>query len=443
MSSLESNSLKRDFARFVVPTILSLLVFSLYSTVDGIFVSKGVGELAMSAVNLCLPFTNFLFSIAVIFAVGTSTILANRLGHGDKDSASGLFTQNLVVLTIIGLSITAMVFLFLSPFAKLLGGGEGTLEYVKQYLTGLVPFSLCFIVSYNLEVLIKTDGYPRLATITVTSGCLANCLLDYIFIFVFDWGVWGAAVATGISQLLTCVLYFAHFLGPKSTFRLTRFRFDAAVYRRLIPLGIPDGSTELCTGLMLFLFNRVVLALMGNDGIISYTIIGYVNTLVVMTMVGVSQGTQPLVSYHRGKGSAQNCRTLLRYGLITTTALAAGIFALLFVLARPLVSLFLTNVSSETFDFAVNAFRSYIPCFLLMGFNVVLSGYLIALERPTRAIVIALGRGFVVQSACLLGIAALLGGNAIWFAPLISEAVCLCLAVLFLKQTWGKELAKS
>ena len=440
MSSLESNSLKRDFIRFVVPTILSLLVFALYSIVDGIFVSKGVGELAMSAVNICLPFTNFLFSIAVIFAVGTSTILANRLGQGDKDSASGLFTQNLVFLTVVGVSITLLVFVFLTPFAKLLGGGEGTLDYVKQYLTGLVPFSLCFIVSYNLEVLIKTDGYPRLATITVTTGCLANCVLDYLFIFVFDWGVWGAAVATGTSQLLTCVLYFIHFLGPKSTFRLTRFRFDWRIYRRLIPLGIPDGSTELCTGLMLFLFNRVVLELMGNDGIISYTIIGYVNTMIVMTMVGISQGTQPLVSYHRGKGDATKCRTLLRYGLTTTAVLAVCIFVSLFTLARPLVSLFLSIVSPETFDFAVHAFRSYIPCFLLMGFNVVLSGYLIALERPTRAIVIALGRGFAVQGACLLALAATVGGNAIWFAPLISEVICLSLALVFLKQSRGKEL---
>lgn len=440
MSSLESNSLKRDFSRFVVPTILSLLVFALYSLIDGIFVSMGVGELAMSAVNICLPFTNFLFSIAVIFAVGTSTIIANQLGQGDKESASGLFSQNMAVLTVIGLSITTVVLLFLTPFAKLLGGGDGTLEYVKQYLMGLVPFSLCFIVSYNLEVLIKTDGYPRLATITVTTGCLANCVLDYLFIFVFDWGVWGAAVATGFSQLLTCVLYFIHFFGPKSTFRLTKFRFDGKIYRRLLPLGVPDGSTELCTGLMLFLFNRVVLELMGNDGIISYTIIGYVNTMVVMTMVGVSQGTQPLVSYHRGKGDAVKCRTLLRYALTTTATIIISTFVLLFVLARPLVGLFLHDVSAETFSFAVSAFRSYIPCFVLMGFNVVISGYLIALERPTQAIVVSLGRGFVVQSACLLLLAWLQGGNAIWFAPLISEAICLSLALIFLHGSKGKEL---
>lgn len=440
MSSLESSSLKRDFSRFVVPTILSLLVFSLYSTVDGIFVSKGVGELAMSAVNLCLPFTNFLFSIAVVFAVGTSTIIANRLGQGERDSASGLFSQNLLVLTVIGLTITGLVFLFLTPFSRLLGGGAGTLSYVQQYLRGLTPFSLCFMISYNLEVLIKTDGHPRLATVTVAAGCLANCLLDYLFIFVFNWGVWGAAVATGASQLLTCIMYFAHFLGKTSTFRLTRFRFDGGIYRRLLPLGVPDGSTELCTGLMLFLFNRVVLDLLGNDGIISYTIIGYVNTLVIMVMVGISQGTQPLVSYHRGKGNRDSCRRLLRYGLTTTAVLAVGIVGALLLLAKPLVGLFLSTVSPETFAFAIRAFRCYVPCFLLMGFNVVISGYLIALERPARAIVIALGRGFGVQSLCLLFLAYGVGGNAIWYAPLLSEAICLVVAVLFCRRTRGKEL---
>ena len=183
-----------------------------------------------------------------------------------------------------------------------------------------------------------------------------------------------------------------------------------------------------------------VLELMGNDGIISYTIIGYVNTMVVMTMVGVSQGTQPLVSYHRGKGDAVKCRTLLRYALTTTATIIISTFVLLFVLARPLVGLFLHDVSAETFNFAVSAFRSYIPCFVLMGFNVVISGYLIALERPTQAIVVSLGRGFVVQSACLLLLAWLQGGNAIWFAPLISEAICLSLALIFLRGSKGKEL---
>lgn len=179
------------------------MVFSLYSIVDGLMVAKGVGEYAMAAVNLAVPFTNVLFSIGVIFAVGTSTIIAIYLGQNQGEKANSLFSQNIVLLTCVGLTITVLVFVFLEPFAVLLGAKGVTYQYTIDYLRGLAPFALCFIISYNMEVLIKTDGYPRLAILTVITGCLANCVLDYIAIFVLNLGVWGAAFATGLSQLLT------------------------------------------------------------------------------------------------------------------------------------------------------------------------------------------------------------------------------------------------
>ena len=288
------------------------MVFSLYSIVDGLMVSKGVNEYAMASVNLAVPFTNVLFSIGVIFAVGTSTIIAIYLGQNQGEKANSLFSQNIVLLTCVGLTITVLVFVFLEPFAVLLGAKGVTYQYTIDYLRGLAPFALCFIISYNMEVLIKTDGYPRLAILTVVTGCLANCVLDYIAIFLLDWGVWGAAVATGLSQLLTCIIYLRHFLGGHNTFHFVKFRMDWGIYKRLIPLGFADGVTELCNGVMIFLFNRVILRCLGDDALVSYTIIAYVNTLIINTMLGISQGSQPLVSYHYGKGDAAGYKKLLR-----------------------------------------------------------------------------------------------------------------------------------
>ena len=131
----------------------------------------------------------------------------------------------------------------LAPFAVLLGAKGVTYQYTIDYLKGLAPFAVCFIVSYNMEVLIKTDGFPRLAILTVITGCLANCVLDYVAIFVLDWGVWGAAFATGLSQLLTCIIYLRHFLGGHNTFHFVKFRMDWSIYKRLIPLGFADGVT--------------------------------------------------------------------------------------------------------------------------------------------------------------------------------------------------------
>ena len=430
---LSGKSLKHDFVRFASATMVSQLVFSLYSMVDGLMVSLGVNEYAMSAVNLAIPFTNALFSIAVLFAVGSSTLIAIYLAQDKRHEADTLFSQNFVTLLVIGALITALVLLFLEPFARLLGADEITLDYVKHYLLGIAPFSVCYLISYNLEVLVKTDGFPRYALFTVIGGCLTNCVLDYIAIFWFDMGVFGAAVATGISQLVTCISYFAHFFSKRCTFRLRRFRFDPRLYARVLPIGLSDGVTELCTGLMIFLFNRTVLRCIGTDGVVTYTVIAYVTTIIINLMVGISQGAQPLVSYHYGKGEHDACRTLLRYALATVCILAPVLFIGLYLFAPQLVRAYLSHADTSLVEYSVAAFRRYSFSYLLLGFNVVIGGFMTALERPVPAICISVGRGLVLQSAVLLTLAALFGGGAVWYTPIFSETLCLALSFWFLR----------
>ena len=431
---LEEKSLRSDFVRFVTASAASLMVFSLYSMVDGLLVSLGVNEYAMSAVNLAIPYTNALFSLAVMFAVGSSTIIAIFLAQNRKDEADGLFSQNFFLLLGVGVLISVVVLVFREQFAKLLGADEVTLEYVKQYLLGLAPFSACFIISYNLEVLIKTDGYPRLAVISATTGAVANCILDYIAIFWLDMGVFGAAVATGLSQLITCVIYLAHFFGPKCTFRLRKFRFDPRIYKRLIPIGLSDGVTELCNGLMILIFNRTVQKYLGADGLVTYTVIAYMNTIVINLMMGISQGSQPLVSYRYGKCDNTSCKKLLGFGLKTALLFGAVCLGGLYLFAPQIVGAYLSEASPALVADSVVAFRQYSFSWLLVGFNVVIGGYLTALERPMPAIAISTGRGLIVQSVALVALAAVTRGAGLWFTPILSEVLVLAMAVVFLKR---------
>lgn len=428
----EQQSLRKQFFRFSTATVASLMVFSLYSIVDGLFVARGVGEYAMSAVNLSVPFINLLFSIAVIFAVGTSTIIAYLLGQKNAQSANKLFSQNLVTLAVIGITISILVLVFTKPFALLLGADELTLEYTIHYLQGLAPFAVCFMISYNLEVLVKTDGRPRLALITVCVGCVTNCLLDYLAIFHWDMGIWGAAAATGVSQLLTCVIYMTHFFGKYTTFHPVRFRMDWKIYRRLLPIGISDGLTELCNGLMIFLFNHTILRCIGTDGLVAYTIIAYANTLVINITMGISQGSQPLISFQNGRGDSAAIGKLLGYGLRTMCGVAAVCFTALFLAAPALIGMFLPEAEPQMLAFSTDAFRRYSLCYLPVGFNIYIAGFLTAMERPVPAVAISTGRGLILQGSILLLLAAVFGGSSIWFAPLISELLCLGLSVFFL-----------
>ena len=428
----EQQSLRKQFFRFSTATVASLMVFSLYSIVDGLFVARGVGEYAMSAVNLSVPFINLLFSIAVIFAVGTSTIIAYLLGQKNAQSANKLFSQNLVTLTVIGVTISVLVLVFTEPFALLLGADELTLEYTIHYLQGLAPFAVCFMISYNLEVLVKTDGRPRLALITVCVGCVTNCVLDYLAIFHWDMGIWGAAAATGVSQLLTCVIYMTHFFGKHTTFHPVRFRMDWKIYRRLLPIGISDGLTELCNGLMIFLFNHTILRCIGTDGLVAYTIIAYANTLVINITMGISQGSQPLISFQNGREDGAAIGKLLGYGLHTMCGVAAVCFTALFLAAPALIGMFLPEAEPQMLAFSTDAFRRYSLCYLPVGFNIYIAGFLTAMERPVPAVAISTGRGLILQGSILLLLAAVFGGSSIWFAPLISELLCLGLSVFFL-----------
>ena len=428
----EQQSLRKQFFRFSTATVASLMVFSLYSIVDGLFVARGVGEYAMSAVNLSVPFINLLFSIAVIFAVGISTIIAYLLGQKNAQSANKLFSQNLVTLAVIGITISILVLVFTKPFALLLGADELTLEYTIHYLQGLAPFAVCFMISYNLEVLVKTDGRPRLALITVCVGCVTNCVLDYLAIFHWDMGIWGAAAATGVSQLLTCVIYMTHFFGKYTTFHPVRFRMDWKIYRRLLPIGISDGLTELCNGLMIFLFNHTILRCIGTDGLVAYTIIAYANTLVINITMGISQGSQPLISFQNGRGDSAAIGKLLGYGLRTMCGVAAVCFTALFLAAPALIGMFLPEAEPQMLAFSTDAFRRYSLCYLPVGFNIYIAGFLTAMERPVPAVAISTGRGLILQGSILLLLAAVFGGSSIWFAPLISELLCLGLSIFFL-----------
>ena len=428
----KKQSLLKQFFHFSAATVASLMVFSLYSIVDGLFVARGVGEYAMTAVNLSVPFVNLLFSIAVIFAVGTSTIIAYLLGQKNAQSANKLFSQNLVTLVVIGVTISVLVLVFTEPLARLLGAEEVTLEYTIHYLQGLAPFAVCFMISYNLEVLVKTDGRPRLALVTVCVGCVTNCVLDYLAIFHWGLGIWGAAAATGLSQLLTCIIYLTHFLGKHTTFHPVRFRMDWKIYRRLLPIGISYGLTELCNGLMIFLFNHTILRCIGTDGLVAYTIIAYANTLVINITMGVSQGSQPLISFQNGRGDGTAIGNLLRYGLRTMCGIAAVCFTVLFLAAPKLVAVYLPEAGAEMLTFATDAFRRYSLCYLPVGFNIYIAGFLTAMERPLPAVSISTGRGLILQGSILLLLAAVLGGGSIWFAPVISEVLCLGLSVFFL-----------
>lgn len=426
---LEGKNLKIDFIKYILPSIAAQWVFALYTMVDGIFVARGVSSTALTAVNISMPFTMGLFSISILFAVGTSTVIAILMGQGKVQQANQVFSQNIALLSILSVVISVLVVVFLEPFALFLGATKTALPYVKEYIGTLAPMAFSFILSYSFETLVKTDGYPRLATIVVFIGALLNCVLDYLMVLILKWGVFGAALATGISQMVVILFYLKHFLGKKGTIRFVKFKWDLPLIWREIKNGTASGITEISTGITIFLFNQMILRYLTEEDLVSYTIISYVNSIITMSMAGIAQGVQPLISYYHGQGKKERCQKLFRYSLVAAFAFSiiAGITC--FFGAVPIVSLFITDKTSTLFISSVAVLRIFSISFLVVGYNVVIGGYFTAIEKALYSTVISLSRGFVFIILSLFILTWLFDGKGIWWAATLSEILCLLLSI--------------
>lgn len=432
--------MRRKFLKFVIPSVLSMWVFSLYTMVDGIFVAKGAGELALASVNISMPFINAVFSLSILFAVGTSTIAAISLGNNEEGEANRVFTMNMVLIIILGIALSLAVLLNLDKIAYFLGATSTTVVNVKEYLGIISAFAVFAMLSYYFEVLVKTDGHPKLATFGVCVSAITNIVLDYIFVIKWGYGVKGAAVATGIAQMSATLIYIFHFVKRSKRIKFVKFKFDGSLLRRTLPIGAADFITELSTGFIIFLFNRTILKYIGETGIITYTIIMYINSLVIMTMAGISQGTQPLVSFYHGRDDKATCSYFLKKAFKTAGIVSLAINIACMIFAEKISGVYIRSHEAEILKYSVRAIRLYVPAFLVLGFNIVFAGFYAAIEKPLYSMIISIGRGFVVITLSMFFMTRLLGENGIWLTSFVSEVICLIIAAIIFAKFYYKDL---
>ena len=301
MNLTDKKKLQKKFINYLIPSLSAMWVFSLYTIVDGIFVGKYVGANSLAAINISMPFINSIFALSILLSIGTSTIIAIYLGKNEKETANSIFTLGIAILITLSTVIFLITYLNTEKLAIFLGADSTTITDVIKYLKTIVFFNTFFMVAYYLEVLCKTDNSPYLSIIGVGSAAFTNILLDYIFVAKFQMGIRGAGLATGLSQLLSSLIFLSHFLSSRSTLKFRKFKVDFKEIKRIIFIGFPDSITELATGIVILLFNKYILSLIGEDGVVAYSIISYVNSFILMTMIGITQGMQPLVSFYYGK----------------------------------------------------------------------------------------------------------------------------------------------
>lgn len=438
----EHNALARQFTlpslmRFALPNIIMMVFLSMYTIVDGMFISRYVGTLALSAVNMTYPLNCVEMALGIMLASGGSAVIARQLGEGAQTDARHNFSFLLVVSVCISLVFLLAGIFTLKPIVHALGASEAQFELCCTYARILLLFSPAFFLQTAFQTLFITAGRPGLGLAATVGGGLTNIVLDYVFIARLYWGIAGAAVATGLGYLVPAVAGLVFFAwNRRGTLFFVRPRADW----RMLLFACANGSSEMVTNIAnaitTYLFNLIFLHYWGEDGVASITIVLYFQFVFTAVFFGFSMGVAPVFSYKYGAQDAPQLHRLFRYciGFILLCSVFCTVLSLLVI--RPCLMLF-TDAGSHVFAITIAGFPIYAVSFLFMGVSIFASSLFTAFSDGRVSAIISFARTLVFLVGMLLLLPMLLGEVGVWLAVPAAELLGIVVSICYLVRLRG------
>ena len=420
----------KKLIRFTLPTIIMMIFTSIYGVVDGIFISNIVGSNAFASINLIMPVIMIIGTIGFMIGTGGSAIISKTLGEGNREEANKQFSMLVYLEIILGVIFTVIALIFLEPIARMLGATEDMMSDCLTYGIILLIGMTAFILQNSFQSFMVVAEKPKFGLgISVIAG-FTNIILDFLLIYVFRWGIVGAAIATITSQFVGAIIPLVYFARKNATMlKLGKTKFKLAPIIKTCTNGSSEMVTNLSMSLVNILFNMQLMKMVGANGVSAYGIIMYVGFLFVGTYVGYSVGSAPIISYHYGANNKEELKGLFSKSLkmLGLTAIVMTILAEFF--ARPLASIFV-SYDEELLEMTVNALRLYSLSYILSWFNIFASSFFTALNDGLISALISFLRTLVFQVAAILVLPIIWGLNGIWLSVVVAELVAIIVSVV-------------
>ena len=427
----------RQFAKYASLNTLAMIGISCYILADTFFISIAEGHNGLTALNLVLPVYSILFALGAMIGTGSATRFVILRARGEQ-SAEKCFSNAVEFAAAAGIVFMVIGGLFPEEVVRLLGGDAEIIGVGTPYTRTFMLFSPCFVLNYVFTSFVRNDGDPSVAMAGTLSSSLSNIALDYLFMFPLGMGMRGAALATGISPIISILVCCTHFLSKKNTIR---FRLCLPSFRMLwgaCQLGVAAFVGEISSGVTTAVLNFIVLGLAGNTGVAAYGVIA--NFAMVGTAIfnGIAQGAQPLMSRAYGEGDFAGAKKLLKLACVTALAMAAAMLAAVMFTAPGLVGVFNSEGSAELAALAEPGIRLYFIGFLFASFDIVGTGFLSATERAGAAFAAAVLRGFAAITGFAFLLSALWKMTGVWLAFPAAELLTAAVTAVALAR-WGRE----
>ena len=430
--TLETKKISVLVWEYSIPAIIGTLVNSLYNIVDRIFIGQGVGAYAISGLAITFPVTILASSLGLLVGVGAASRISISLGERKKHTAEQILGNSLILILLFNAVIMTLFYVYLDPILLAFGATANTLPYAREYLQivliGNVFISLC----YSFNNMMRASGYPKKAMITMLIGALLNIILDPVFIFVFALGIAGVAWATVISMFVGMLFVMHHFIQDSSLIRLRKenIRLNKNIVLAIVSIGLSPFFMQVAASGVAVLLNTSLLKHGGDLAVGAYGILNSMLLIIIMTVVGLNQGTQPIIGYNYGAGNFLRVKDTFFYTVKVATIITSAGFIIGMFFPRQFASAFTGD--QELLEIAENGIRLSLIAFPLVGFQVVAGNFFQSIGQAKKAIIQSLSRQIIFLVPGLLIFPALLGLNGVWIAMPVSDFLASLLSLYLL-----------
>lgn len=446
---MKQTSHLQEFLRYASANVIGMIGLSVYILADTFFVSKGLGANGLAALNLAIPIYSFMNGTGLMLGMGGATRYSMLKARHDTQQTEQLITSILSITGLFALFYMILGACFSEQLTQLLGANADIAEMTNTYLKVILLFAPAFLLNNVVLAFVRNDGNPRLSMTAMLSGSLANIIFDYIFIFPLGMGIFGAVLATGTAPVIGLLILSTHFRHKTQASSLSRLSLSdfATLLRRkcrllswhtifsCMSLGLPSLITEVSSGIVMIIFNMLVLKLNGNVGVAAYGVIANLSLVLISIYTGIAQGIQPIISSAYGKDDLAAIRQTNRYGIITELIISFFVYGCIAVFAPSVAAIFNNEGNILLTQIAVPGLRLYFTAAPFVGFNIVLSAYFTSTGKALPAQMISMLRGIILIVPLAFLMAQLGGITGIWLTFPLTEALVFGLGLLLLKRT--------
>lgn len=435
-----NDNIFKVWAKFIVASVVGIVLNTIYTVVDGIFIGQGVGEVGLAGVNIAWPAVTLVVGIGLMLGIGTSSLIAINIGKGEYKKAEESLGNCICLILLIGTIITILGLLFRVPIVKLLGATPDTIKSATEYYTIIFIIAIPYMFSTALNPIVRADGRPDLSMLMIGIGAVCNIVLDFVLVMKLGCGVKGAAIATSCSIVISMTVSLYYFIKGSSNIKIRKenLKLDMNIVKNIIKVGFVSFAIQMSYGIILLVQNKTMFSYGSTVDVAIYTVATYINCFLVNTCMGIAQGLQPLIGYHFGAGKIKRMNNFVYITIAICILSGIVVYTGIFFYGREIISIF--GIGQEHIESAYEMIRVYCMGSFIIGTIFTMSGYYQAIGKNVYANIISIGRGFVFQFLFTVILPPFVGVKGVFLSLPLAELITITIVAIIVVMERIKDL---